>query len=70
MISDKNVNEVKQNLDVSRKRLMETIDKCNMYMTKAFKSHKNIKQFDIELKRLKKLVILKILFLKNIKNNN
>ena len=70
LISDKNVNEVKQNLDVSRKRLMETIDKCNMYMTKAFKSHKNIKQFDIELKRLKKLVILKILFLKNIKNNN
>ena len=57
LISDKNVNEVKRDLDVYRKRLIETIDKCNMYAIKTFRSHKKVKQFDVELKRLKKLVI-------------
>ena len=54
VIPVKNLNEEKLKLDVYRERLLETINKCNMYESKSFKSNKKIKEIDIQLKKLKK----------------
>lgn len=54
VIPIKNLNEEKLKLDVYRERLLETINKCNMYESKSFKSNKKIKEIDIQLKKLKK----------------